>query len=456
MALFAVSAVLLLFLRFYVHQPVTGDEPHYLLMDYSLIHDHDLNLKNNFAHRDYWSFYPHVIKPAGQIPTDQLSGGSAKWYSIHSVGLPLILVPAFWLGGPGGASVFMALAAAAVIWLTFRWCLRLTRSLRLSLAASLALLICWFFNGLAGYVYPDLIIAGLTLLSLIIVEKYYDKPKHQFVLGAAAGLLILEHFKALVISGPLMLALFAKSWWQGKKIPWWALASFVPLFLYFLLSNHGWFGVWNPADIYTGFYFGPSSPPMTITALLFDSVRGLFVYNPVLLLIVVGLPIWYKKNRDSLALTLLVALPYLAVVADFSGWRAGTSPTGRYLMDVLPVFIPSLAFALGGLKRHWQKSVVWVLVVLTILITLNATLTRRPYTVADGRSPLFVQIQDHTGLRLDRYLPRLTASNTFASRHGTLKAAADYALILGLFGYGVILARGTDKGKKLTARGLGR
>ena len=41
----------------------TGDEPYYLVMAHSLIHDHDLELTNEFADRIYWDYYPGELYP---------------------------------------------------------------------------------------------------------------------------------------------------------------------------------------------------------------------------------------------------------------------------------------------------------------------------------------------------------------------------------------------------------
>lgn len=38
--------------------PITGDEPHYLLITKSLISDGDINLFNNYRNKDYLQFYP--------------------------------------------------------------------------------------------------------------------------------------------------------------------------------------------------------------------------------------------------------------------------------------------------------------------------------------------------------------------------------------------------------------
>ena len=43
--------------------PVTGDEPFYLMTAYSMLHDHDIDETNNFANHDWLRFYPDYPLP---------------------------------------------------------------------------------------------------------------------------------------------------------------------------------------------------------------------------------------------------------------------------------------------------------------------------------------------------------------------------------------------------------
>ncbi len=56
----------------------TSDEPYYLLVAHSLLHDRDMDLANNFATRDYLPFYwgPALPRPAG--PPDQAPDGQHR------------------------------------------------------------------------------------------------------------------------------------------------------------------------------------------------------------------------------------------------------------------------------------------------------------------------------------------------------------------------------------------
>ena len=84
-----------------------GDEPHYLVITHSLLADHDLKIENNHAREDYRAFFGGSLRP------DYMQRGlNGEIYSIHSPGLPALLLPGYALAGSRGALATMCLLAA--------------------------------------------------------------------------------------------------------------------------------------------------------------------------------------------------------------------------------------------------------------------------------------------------------------------------------------------------------
>lgn len=436
----------LLGIRLYNDHPITGDEPHYLLMDYSLIHDHDLNLKNNYQQNHSASFYPG-LGPELQVGNGQGKDNSDRWYSIHGIGLPLLLLPGFWLAGKAGAIVTMVLLATATVWLSGYWTWFISKSKWAAGLAAASLAACYSFNGLAGYLYPDIVIAGLTLASLIIIEKYYSNIKYQLLVAVMAGFLPLLHFKALAVSLPLIGLLIFKNFKHKKPMPWLPTAIFIGFLSILLLSNHGWFGVWNLTKIYPDLQLYPATPITIVSAYLFDSMRGLLIYNPVLLLIVLGLPAWFVRQRESFIDAILVTVLSIGGLAVFAGWNGGDSQIGRYAMDFLPVFLPAMAFAAIELKDRWKRSIPLLLILATIFVTIFSVTTKRDYVRFDMRSPMFVSIERHVGIAVDRLLPTISGKNIFIGKHDWLKIVVWYIFMLAVLVYGIWLARSHAKTK---------
>ena len=62
----------------------TGDEPYYLLIAHSLVHDGDFELSNNFANQDYRAYYPGDLFPRHEAITPK-----PILVSKHALGLPV-------------------------------------------------------------------------------------------------------------------------------------------------------------------------------------------------------------------------------------------------------------------------------------------------------------------------------------------------------------------------------
>ena len=442
LCLVGICFLLLLAVRLQVNQNTTGDEPYYLLMDYSLVHDRDLSLTNNYLHKDFLGFYKNtVLTPQGGTQTIS-NKYAVKGYSSHGIGLPLFVLPGFAVAAKTGAVFTMVLLATGVVCLTWVWTKNTTGNRKIAYIAAGLLMICYFFNGLVGAMYPDMLIAAITLATLIMLERYYKKTGYQAIIGILLGFLILVHFKTVVLVGPALLVLSYRIWKSERRLPWTALIIVAISLAYYFITLHQWFGLWDLSTIEGGQSFA-ANPFHNASAMLFDSNRGLLIYNPVLLLIFVGLPIWLKKHFISLVITLVVLLPTIITLCLIPNWNGSAAPTDRYVMEFLPAFIPALAFAIVELNKVWQRIIVFILAAATFLISLDATMIKFPYIDGDliaPRSPLFKQIQQHTGLALDRMLPTYTNATILLGKHGILKLMFDYILILVALAYGYYLA----------------
>ncbi|HEV2402962.1 MAG TPA: hypothetical protein VGS08_02055 [Candidatus Saccharimonadales bacterium] len=443
-----------------MNQPLSGDEPAYMLMDYSVAHDGTFNLSKGYNDKAFQSFTPGSPTIEGSpAPGTQ---APAKDYSQHGIGLPLFLLPGFSLGtlltssvhlaARYGAVLEMLLLATGVIVLTWIWTNEVTKNRRVAYIASGLLAISYFFSGLAGYIYPDMLTSALLLGAMIMVERYYSTLLLQILLGIILGFLVLVHIKTLDLVAPVLLVLSYKLWKTNHRLPW-ATFLVVALFVaYYFISYHQWFGVWGiqTANGSGGSQFG-DNPLMSVSAMMFDSFRGFLVYNPVMILIFLGLPVWFKKSPKSLGVALVATLPSIAVLSYFFQWNGGDAPLGRYIIDVLPVYIPALAFAIEILTRSWEKVFIVLASLATFLITVDATFGRFPL-IDPGleanmtRSPLFIQLQQHTGLAIDRFLPMasqyLFYHTTFIDKHGLMKTIFWWLVVLAFFIYGIYLARG--------------
>ncbi|MDQ3851143.1 MAG: hypothetical protein M3296_11090, partial [Actinomycetota bacterium] len=82
-----------------------GDEPHYLLTAESIVTDGDVDLRDEYASRAYRDWYPYVLERHGRLTNGQAN-------EPHGVGFPLLIAPAYALGGPTAVQLFLAAIAA--------------------------------------------------------------------------------------------------------------------------------------------------------------------------------------------------------------------------------------------------------------------------------------------------------------------------------------------------------
>jgi hypothetical protein len=438
-------AIFLFYVTFHINHSITGDEPNYVMMDYDMVHNHSLNLKNVFAKQEYRSFFPSYLAPIGQVDDVQLKDNSPKLYSEHGVGLPILIMPAYILNGVKAIEVEMVLVSLLAVWLTYVWTNMITGNRTLSFITTGILTTSLFFSGLAGYIYPDIPIATLVLGALILLYKYYDRFWPQFAFGVVVGMLPFFHLKTLSIAGPLMLIMLYRYWKYKKRLPWAALISFIPLIILFFICEHAWFGVWDPSTQYSLGTTLTVKPVNGVSAMLFDYKMGFLTYCPIMLLVFVGLMPWAKKNLTSLSMAILTLLPTMALLTVFNGWQGGASPPGRYFMEFIPALMPAMAFALDSLKKYWQKAIVAILLVISLAFTIEMIVTKPPHsddTQTQTQPPLFVSIQNQTGLKfqIDKLFPKYTEVSTNPVGSKTrLKAAIGCAIVLGMVGYGYVL-----------------
>ena len=144
----------------------SGDEPHYLVIAQSLWRDGDLKIENNHARGDYLEYFgreldPHYLR----------RGVDEEIYSIHPIGMPLIVTPVFALGGyPLTVAFFilMGAAAAAVVW---RWVVETTDARGPATLAWAAIAFSAPFLINTFTIYPEVPAAFVMALALPIVLR---------------------------------------------------------------------------------------------------------------------------------------------------------------------------------------------------------------------------------------------------------------------------------------------
>src|SRR5215212_9831140 len=144
-----------------------GDEPHYLLAAESIVDDGDVDVRNEYAEHAYSAFYPYTLRRHGRATEGRLN-------EPHGVGFPLLIAPAYAIGGAKGVELFLAAIAALAVALAYRLALRAAPD-PWALGATVAVGLSPPFLASGSAVYPELAagaaLAGAALLALRLRER---------------------------------------------------------------------------------------------------------------------------------------------------------------------------------------------------------------------------------------------------------------------------------------------
>ncbi len=382
------------------HRQPDGDEPYYLLVTHSLVHDFDARLANNYAQEDWRHF---MDRPIGPQPGDP-RGSDGEIYSRHNQLLPLVLAPAYWLAGRWGALAMMAAFTAALAWMVLRLAYHYAPG-RPS-AALLAYGIVAFGPPLIFYSYQVWVEVPAALLLAAALDRLRtlrrDERWRLFdVLALVAPLAFLPLLKMRL--GLLAIPFVYLAWRRarpGRTVMMLLGGGFALALGGLFLHNYLRYGnllkihSWNELGLFTNSYedYGRGA-----VGLFYDVGFGLFPCSPIWLLLLPAAWILLRRRDRLLTDLVIIALPYLVVVAPRSEWYGGWSPPFRYTLVFLPLLALMLAPLLELRHRPGLRALIAGLGALTVILAVILIVVPGwTYNFADGRTHLL----DRAGARL--------------------------------------------------------
>ena len=367
-----------------------GDEPHYLVMAHSLWTDGDLDLADEFERQEYAAFFPGRLAPH---PSPANPPGHL--YSLHSPGLPLLILPGYALGGLRGAQLVLCGVAALAGALVHS----ATRAAAGDKAAAVAWAVFAFTPPVPVYavsIYPEVAAALATAIFLLVAA---GRPGWGGALAAAfaAGAVPWLHSKFLPLGAlGLVLVLLRPCTWRVRVAAVAVFAALVGALLAYFRATYGvasFSAAFGPPDL------DLRRLPWGAGALLLDRQFGLVPFSPVWLLALPGL-VWLLRRRlgDGLRALLLAAVP-IVVGGIFTTWWGGACPPARFVLPALP----ALALALGPAARARKDAAAALAAVGLVLVGLAADAPRILHNRPDGESLLLRNLSP--AIDLDAFLP---------------------------------------------------
>ncbi len=427
-----------------------GDEPHYLTMAQSLASDGDLDLRDEFEHREYASFFAGTLRPhtSPASPPGELR-------TVHAPGLPLLILPAYLLGGYPGVRLFLSALAALTGVLVFRLVSETSESPGLAWAAWGVLTFTPPLPFYAVAVYPETPAALATAVFLVSGRR--RSPSKSWLAGASlvAAALPWIHPKLLPLTAVGLGLTLARD--NSRRARALAVGG-VGLSLLLLLGYfHVTYGQASFSAAYGPGFAGDVSlwrAPWGAAALILDRQFGLLSISPIWALVLPGFVVLTRRRGgDALRVALLAGATF-GIGASFSMWWGGSCPPARFVVPALPALALALAPALRA-RRDLAAALAGVGVA---IVAFAAEAPRAIHNRANGNSGLLRFLA--TDLDLDGSFPSFVLEDDRAP----LLAASLLAVmaltwlrggrgfLLGALGY-VALAGGLRGRPLVSARG---
>ena len=361
----------------------TSDEPNYLTLTHSLLVDHDLDVNNNFEHRDYLGFYPFDF-PEPHTVTG-LHGEKLLW---HDLGMPLLLVPGYAIGGRLGALLELNLFTACMMLGVFEIALYLTSQIVTSTAT-------WALFALAcpvvvytAQIYPELL-GGAFAIGVVVAFVYFERsagPWLAFAMGMLIAYLPWLCIRFWTIALPLLsvvaVYILVRCGPWGRRALYGSLLV-GPLVLgtaLFTWIGHSHFGRWLPNGGYMAvaaqqpqftwrFYWG-------FLGLMLDRSTGLLPVAPIYILGAAAICIGIRRQFWTTVALVLPCVAYVGFMSFSRYWWAGLCSPGRYVLSGVVLLMPLAALVIDSARAKAAAWALWIFSMLPAFVQTAVPSTR--------------------------------------------------------------------------------
>ncbi len=338
----------------------SGDEPHYLLIDHSLLKDGDFDLANNYEQRDYAGYMMFEGKVEAHVVPGAKPGSR---YSFHSPGVAFLMLPFYALSGliKGRALVFL-IRLGMSLWGAF-FAIQVYFYSRSEWQKDGLALRLWFLTSFTTpvffysiHVYPEIVVAAL---SLAVFRILHFSPALTWKKAMVCGLILGSFFwfhalKYIALFIPLFLYglwVLIKRHWTRRPLLIYLLAAAAVICLY-LQFQHRLYGTYSLSTVSwaaqmtdTGEEFIRFAKTLlfkiplrnrweTLAGYFLDQRDGLFFYAPIYFFALFGAVEMLRRKRKDFWLLLGLVGPYVLLSA-FLTQRTGYAPQARPLVSVI-------------------------------------------------------------------------------------------------------------------------
>lgn len=359
-----------------------GDEPHYLMVADSVLRDGDLSLEDDYTQARYAKFY----RGATLAPHYRVRGREGRIYSLHAVGLSILILPAYGLGGYAGASLFLALLGAL-----------LAREIRRLVAdwsgsGGLAEGVGWVVAlsppllHYAGLIFTE-VPAGLVIAAGLRRGRHVTRLGRWGLASWVGSLALLPWLNVRYAPLAVLVAAYGLSRWPG----WRRAVAVVALGGVSAVAIGGFhyvlYGFFDPRLVYGRRpEFALETLATGLPGLLLDQEFGLLAYAPVFALGLLSIPALFSWGKREGATVVLLVGVVLLTAGSWHMWRGGFNPAARFLV---PLLAP-LALVVAAALRKGAWAAAYLLVGFSVFVGLaGAVRPQLTHRDRDGTAPFY-------------------------------------------------------------------
>ncbi|HWS71398.1 MAG TPA: hypothetical protein VN605_04760 [Thermoanaerobaculia bacterium] len=337
--------VYLLLIPAMTRAPIDGDEPFYLLITESLVHDRDFDLRNQYADLAHSATGRPDLVPQYNDPV----GKHGQQYSRHEPFLPILMMPGYFAGGLPGALVTIAIFGA----LLARATVRLLEDEGVS-DATIRLVFPFVLFGppivfYAARIWPEVPAAWLFVEAIRGVRQGRAKRWMPALLA-----LILLKLRFVLVGVVLALR---------SRYKWLILVAALPLLIVWRISGsatnvHSWRELLpvTPLAYFQGLF-----------GLILDGMGGIAFQAPFYLLGIFAIARW-RTMPAAFRLGMTAASLYVLQLIPRSEWYGGWSPPLRYITFLMPI----LALGAAVLVERFASARAWLAPIAVVTVALTA------------------------------------------------------------------------------------
>ena len=340
-----------------------GDQPHYLLAADAVAHG-SVDLGPEYA--DPTTFQRLAGTPLAHADIETHAAHSPRGERlVQGYGLAALLAPGWALAGKNGALLIMALVGAVVAVQILLLCRETVADARAAGTAWLMATALVPLSNVTTVVYPNAVgAAAIVIAYRLLFTATVRRPVLAGVVAAATLLLTPRDGVVIAFLVPFFVL-------AGRATALRFVATLAVAFVAVSAFDLFAYGVPLP---YAGYLFGidaaqvldgqPTLRPRAdvgLGGILFDRAFGLAGSAPWIFAGLAGLAAALRPlHRRALLPALFAVVASLAALSVYRLWEGGYAPPNRYLVDVLPLWVPFVALAIA-LRDRWVTAAVALL-----------------------------------------------------------------------------------------------